>query len=450
MHDVYEYIVSHREQAVADLVRLCRQPSISAQHVGLQEMAELLCSFMTEIGIDARLQPTSTGVPLVYGELRSRVAARTLLFYNHYDVQPVDPLELWDSPPFEPEIRNGRVYARGATDNKGNIVSRMVAVKAFLAVRGMAPVNLKFMIDGQEESGSPGLANFVEGNRDLLRADGCVWEDTMGRIDAPVVSLGNKGNCKVELRCRVADIDSHSAYAGVYPSAVWRLVWALASIKSEDEMVHLDSFYDSVRPLSLAEEEMVRALPAVDGAELRRIRGIRRLVLGLDDHEIHRRQTLEPTLNIGGMWGGYQGKGTKTVIPAEATARLDARLVPDQDPHQFVEQIRAHLLRRGFEDIEVSLLATTYPCRTPLDNPLNDAIVAASWDAYGKAPIFEPHQPGGTPQWVIDRYLGIPCSATGVGYVTCMSHAPNENIRIDHLVDGSKYMAAIMMNFAQG
>lgn len=448
MQDVYAYIDTHAQKAVDLLVRLCRQPSISAQRVGLDEMATLMADVLRESGFEARLEPTKTGVALVYGELTSPGAARTLLLYNHYDVQPPEPLDQWHTPPFEPDVREGKVFARGATDNKGNIVSRLFAIEALRATGHGIPVNLKYMIEGEEEISSPGLPDFLQRRRAVLQADACVWEDTMGRVDAPVVSLGNKGMCKVELRSKVAAIDSHSSYAGLYPNAIWRLTWALASIKDKDERILIPGFYDRVRALSAAEEKVVAKLPPMDGKRLKQVRGLKRLLLDLPDDKIHRRQSLEPTCNISGIEGGYYGKGTKTVLPAEAIARIDMRLVSDQDPAEIVVMLREHLAAQGFDDIEVVDLGGSYPSRTPVDNALNRAIATASQKAYGKEAIFEPHQAGSTPQWVIERYLSMPCSATGVGYVTSMTHAPNENIRIDQLIAGTKYMATIMTEFA--
>lgn len=448
MQDVHAEIDRRAEQSIALLARLCRQPSISAGRVGLPEMAALLAGEMQALGISTHLEPTCTNVPIVRGTLRAPGAERTLLIYNHYDVQPVEPLERWTTPPFQPEIHDGRLYARGATDNKGNIVSRLAAVAALLATRDRLPINLEFLIEGEEEISSPGLPSYLDQNRTHFAADACLWEDTMGRVDAPIVSLGNKGMAKVELLCRVAATNSHSAYAGLYPNAAWRLAAALATIKGPDEHVRIPGFYDAIRPLGPAEQEIVARLPPIDGANLRRVRGLARLVSDLADSEIHARQSLEPTCNLSGLAAGYTGPGSKTVIPAEALARIDMRLVPDQDPAEIVSLLRAHLAAQGFDDIEVRDLGGSFPSRSPVDNPFNRAIDAASRAVYGKSAIFEPHQAGSTPQWVIGRYLGIPCSATGVGYVTCMSHAPDENIRIDHLIEGAKYMASIFCEFA--
>jgi acetylornithine deacetylase/succinyl-diaminopimelate desuccinylase-like protein len=449
MKDVYRYIEQHTNDTVDLLARLCRQPSISAQRVGLQEMALLVQDVLRETGFETRLEPTITGVPVVYGEIKSANAQRTLLLYNHYDVQPVEPLDQWTNAPFEPTVRDNRLFARGATDNKGNIASRIAAIKALLEINKQLPVNLKYIIEGEEEISSPGLPDFLSRNKSLLEADGCVWEDTMGRIDAPVVSLGNKGMCKVELRCKVAAVDSHSAYAGIYPNAIWRLVWALSTLKDADDRILIPGFYDSIRPYSDDEMRVVNALPLVDGEKLKRVRGLKRLVSNLRDDEIHKRQSLEPTCNISGIEGGYYGGGSKTVIPAEAIARIDMRLVADQDPAQIEQLLRDHLKTGGFDDIEVIGLGHSFPSRTALATPLNRAISAASLEVYGKDAIFEPHQAGSTPQWVIERFLDIPCSATGVGYVTSMTHAPDENIKIDHMIEGAKYMAAIIKEFAK-
>ena len=412
-------------QSTVDLLlRLCRQPSISAQRIGLPEMATLVQTVLEETGFEARQEPTNTGVPLVYGELRAPGATRTLLIYNHYDVQPPEPLEKWTTPPFEPTIRDGRVFARGATDNKGNIASRIAAIRALRATHGALPINLKYIIEGEEEISSPGMPDFLAAHTELLSADGCLWEDTMGRVDAPIVSLGNKGMCKVEFRARVAAVDSHSAYAGVYPNAIWRLVWALATLKDQNERVLIPGFYDAIRPYSPSEQRVVDALPPLSGENLRQVRGIDRLVSNLQDHEIHRRQSTEPTCNISGIEGGYVGAGSKTVIPATARARIDMRLVADQDPQHIETLLREHLVHQGFDDIEVIALGHSHPSRTAVDTPLNRAIMAASRAVYGKDAIIEPHQAGSTPQWVIERFLGMPCSATGVGYVTSMTHAP--------------------------
>lgn len=445
MNPVHAYIDEHFDRFVDELKRMCAQPSVSTKHIGIEEMARLLVDLMRAKGIDARTYPTP-GHPIVVGQAKGQ-ADRTLLFYNHYDTQPEDPLEKWTTPPFEPTIRDGRLYARGATDNKGNIISRLAAVEAILKVRGALPVNLKFLVDGEEEIASPNLPEFCRQNKDLLAAEGCIWEDTMGRVDAPVVSLGNKGNCYVEVRCRTANTDFHSSFAGVYPNALWRLVWALSTVKGPDERVLVEGFYDDVRPLSPDEEELVRKIPPIDAEDRKRRFGMKRLAAGQDGPAATRRIAVEPTCNIAAIVGGFIQPGRKTVLPAEALAKMDIRLVADQDPVDIHQKLVRHFQKHGFDDVEVTLVSAGRPSRTAYRTRLNEVIKEASLEVYGKQPIFEPNGPGSTPCWVADQVLGLPVASTGVGYVTALSHAPDENIDLEHLRQGMKWMATIIERF---
>jgi acetylornithine deacetylase/succinyl-diaminopimelate desuccinylase-like protein len=448
MQDVYDYIEAHATDTVEQLARLCRQPSVSAQALGIHDMARLLVEVLREKGFDSQLHPTG-GNPLVTARLQGS-GPRTLLFYNHYDVQPPEPLEKWTTPPFEPTVRDGKLFARGATDNKGNIVSRLAAIEAILAVRGRLPLTVTWLVDGEEEVSSPHLPGFCREHREWLRADGCIWEDTMGRVDAPVVSLGNKGICTLELRCRTANTDFHSSFAGIYPNAAWRLAWALSSIKGPDERVLVEGFYEGVAPLEPEQRRIVDELPPVDLAQRRQLFGMTRLAGDVvDGREAARRLAVEPTCNLAGLTSGYAGPGSKTVTPSDAIARIDCRLVPDQDPDDIHTKFKVHLERRGFDDIEVRLLNKAYPSSTSLDTPLNRAIDQAAREVYGKPAIFEPLQAGATPVWVGAKVLGIPVASTGVGYVTARTHAPDENIDLRHLIEGAKYMATIIMRFGE-
>ena len=448
MKDIFGYIDAHQDEAVELLKALCRQPSVSAEGQGLHEMADVVVDIMTELGVDTQLEETSTGVPAVVGVLENSSKSPTLLFYNHYDVQPVDPLDEWVSPPFEPTVRDGHLYARGATDNKGNIATRLFAAKAFLAVHGRVPCNIKFLVEGQEEVGSPGLPDLVERRKELLRSDACVWEDAGGRLGKPIASLGTKGMSAVELVCRVSNIDAHSSWAGVFPNAIWRLTWALSAIKDIDERVQIPGFYEKVRPLSEREQGLVDDFPPADADELRRARAIENLVLDVTGEKVFARQCLEPTCNVSGITGGYtSGAKKKTVIPAEARARIDMRLVPEQDPDEIFESLTSYLNDRGFADIEVKKLQSSYPSRTSPENSLIEAIKVASIAVYDETPVIAPNIGGSTPMWVVDRLLGIPCSGTGINDVTALTHAPNENVKIENLISGTKYMAAIMAEF---
>jgi len=253
MDEIFTHIEAHADECLARLKRACAQPSVSAQGEGLAEMADLAAGMLRDVGFSVELVPTD-GAPVVLGRMTGR-GRRTLLLYNHYDVQPVDPLDEWTTPPFEPHVREGKFYARGAADNKGAIVSRACALEAYLTHRDALPVNIVWVIEGEEEIGSPHLAQFVAQYADLLRgAYGCVWEaGGKNARDRYEIALGCKGLLYVELRTRGAARDLHSALAAAVESPAWRLVWALNTLKDPDERVLIPGFYDDVRPISPAQ-----------------------------------------------------------------------------------------------------------------------------------------------------------------------------------------------------
>ncbi len=443
---VFAHIDEHAGEIVEDLCELCRQPSISTTHVGIEEMAALVQERLKRTGFEtSRFETTHN--PIIYGEHKGS-GPRTLLYYNHYDVQPPDPVDAWETPPFEPTVREGHLYARGATDNKGNIMSRLAAIQAFLAVRGELPCTVKYMIEGNEEMSSPVIGPFVEGHKELLAADGCIWEDTF-REDAPVLSLGNKGMLYIELRCRTANVDFHSSHAQIYENAAWRLVWALSTMKDRDENILVEGFYDDIVPLSEKEKEYLRGITPYDGETRKKTFELRRFLLDLPDEKLPERHLANPTLNIAGIFGGYTGKGRKTIVTGEAAVKIDCRLVVNQEPEKIMVCIRRHLDKHGFEDVEVvSLGHGSFPAKSDPESPLVKACAAASQRVYGKNPEINPFGSGSTPTWSVIRYMGIPLCSTGVGYITARTHSANENIKIEHLIEGAKYMAAILEEFS--
>jgi acetylornithine deacetylase/succinyl-diaminopimelate desuccinylase-like protein len=431
------------QEAVELLNRLCRQPSISAQGAGVREMANLLAYEMEELEIKAELHETA-GNPIVVGRAPG-MAGRTLLFYNHYDVQPVDPVEEWESPPFKPTVREGRLYARGATDNKGNIVSRLMAVRALREMDNL-PVEVKFLVEGEEEVGSPSLAPWVEQHRELLRAEGCVWEDTFrDDPDTATITLGNKGMCYVQLECVTADVDCHSSYAGIYPNAAWRLLEALASLRDRSGRLLVKGFEEGIAPPSPEDLELLSRLPPMDMQRRQRKLGLR-WVPYHDGSEARRVHLTEPTCNLAGIQAGYVGEGSKTVIPRMATAKVDIRLVPDQDPGKVFEALMAHLREHGFEDVQVRLIHATYPSKSPPGH-LSRVMEEAALAVYGRPAQVEPWGTGSTPQWIASRLLGMPTAATGIGVVGSNTHGPNENVRLEDLRKGILYMAEIIRRF---
>jgi acetylornithine deacetylase/succinyl-diaminopimelate desuccinylase-like protein len=447
MQDVFRYIEEHQEQAIDQFIRLVRLPSISAQGGAIRETAELVASMLKELGFRAEIVPKEGGNAVVLGELLG-ASAKTILFYNHYDVQPAEPLELWSSPPFEATIRDGKLYGRGVSDNKGNLVARLAAIRAFQAVRGQVPVSIRFCIEGDEEIGSPAIEPFVEKYADRLAADACIWEG--GGVNwqgQPQITLGVKGILYVELAARGASRDAHSSYATVVPNPAWRLVWALASLKDADESIMVDGFYDSVRPTTAQERAAVQAMPAEEEHTAESL-GLTRFVKGVRGLEYRLRHIFEPTCNIAGLSAGYEGSGVKTVIPCQATAKLDFRLVPDQTPDEILAKLRRHLDAQGFADIEVRSLSAERPARTPIDHPFVEVVREAARQAYGVEPLVSPTIAGTGPLHPFVHTLRLPTAECGVGYPESRIHAPDENIRLADFVRGAQHVAAILKRFA--
>ncbi len=422
-----KYICDHQGEFIERLKRFCRQPSVSAQQLGIDEMRELLTRELQSDGIATRVLPCDTAPP-VYGELQAG-CSKTILLYNHFDVQPPEPLAEWVTPPFEPTIRDGRLFARGATDNKGNIVARLSALQAIKHVVGKLPINFKFLVDGEEEINSPSLPDLVRKNRKLLDADWVLWEDTLREGDVPVISLGSKAICTIELRCKTASTDFHSAFAGVYPSAAWRLVHALATMKDADGNILIDGFYDDVRKPSAAFQRLQAEQPEVDLQAIQQRFSIKQFVRNVGPRDFRRQYVADPTCNIAGINSGYTGKGSKNVLPAEAMARIDMRLVPDQEPQKMYKQVCQHLKKRGFNDIEV--IPDQYgskPSMSSIDERALEMLVKAVESGYGCRPIVESITSGATPMWIASEVLGKPVMAFGVGHPTHRTHAPNENV----------------------
>jgi acetylornithine deacetylase/succinyl-diaminopimelate desuccinylase-like protein len=449
MREVYAHIDDHWMEAVEDIKRLCRQPSISAQGMGMAEMVDLLVQVMGDYGIHAQVLPNpSGGYPVVYGEVAGE-SDRCLLFYNHYDVQPPEPLELWTTPPFEPTLYDGNLRARGVSDNKGDIVARLLALSAFMRTRRRPPVSLKFLVEGEEEIGSPNIAAFVESHRQMLQADACIWEcGGVNWRDEPVISLGLKGILYVELEARGASQDLHSSMATVVPNPAWRLVWALASLKDAEENIRIDGFYDAVLPASPQEIEAIESMP-LDEDETRQSLGLKRFVKDATGFDYKSRHILEPTCTICGIESGYTGPGSKTVLPHVARAKLDLRLVPDQRPHDILAKLRRHLDRHGFDDIAiVPGIEGENPARTPLGAPFARLVADAAREVYAVDPVVVPSMAGSGPMYSFTDTLGLPTALVGVMYPDSGPHAPDEHIRLPDFVLGAKHIASIMERMA--
>ena len=450
LSQIDRYIEDNVDQFIEKLGKLCAQPSISAQNVGIDACADLMATILEEEGFEADVVP-SEGYPVVLGSGEG-LTNRTLLFYLHYDVQPPEPLELWASPPFKLTRRGDKLFARGISDDKGHIVARLAALAAVRHTLGELPCDVKFVIEGEEEIGSPNMAAFVEAHKERLAADACIWE--FGGVDGegrPRQTLGMRGICYVELSVTTAVRDAHSGLGGsVFPNAAWRLVWALNSLKNEAEEVLIDGFYDNVVGPSERDLALLKKLPDESGM-WQEMFGLNEFLKGVEGGLAWQTQAVfEPTCTICGLESGYQGAGTKTVLPAEARAKIDFRLVPDQTPEDVVEKLRAHLDAKDFADVEVRAFSGQRPAKVDPDDPFVQLVNRTASTVYGKEVVVEPMIGGSGPLYSFVEGLGLPVAAAGIAYPGTNGHAPNENVRLDYFLQGIRHTARVIEAFGRG
>lgn len=443
LQEVHDYIDTHFEETLGDLVRFCAQPSVSADGRGMGEMAALVESALQEVGGQTRRFGTEASYPLILAEFEGR-SDRRLVFYNHYDVQPPEPLDRWSSDPFDPLVVDGKIYARGAADNKGSLVARIAALRAYAAVEGSPPVNVTYVAEGEEESGSTYFRTFVAEHPQYFAADGVIWEEASAdQNGVPVMRLGNKGMIHVELTATGPVNDIHSRFGGIFPNPVWKLIWAAATIRTPDGANRIDGFMDDVVPPTAGEEEIYERL-APGSKRLLERHGLDEAFPTMSDLDVMRTLYHLPTTNITGISGGYTGPGSKTIIPGEAKIRIDFRLVPRQRPERVLELLRAHLDRNGFEDIAIRTLNTHTPVKTPLTDEFAQLVSNTGADVYGSPITVEPTSSGTGPRHVVAAVSDVPIVAIGASYAGSMIHGPDENIRLDDLRGHAKHVAAIM------
>jgi acetylornithine deacetylase/succinyl-diaminopimelate desuccinylase-like protein len=443
------YISEQMPRWIDELSRLCRQPSVSARHEGVEQCANLVAELLRARGFLAEVTPESGGHPVVLAQRAGLPGAgRKLLFYNHYDVQPPEPLELWTNPPFEPVLRDGALYARGAKDDKGEFIARLAALDALEAIYGGYPCDVTFWVEGEEEIGSPHLPEWVAAHADRLQADAAIWEE--GGIDAdghPNLALGARGLLYVELSVTTLSRDAHSGSANLLPNADWRLVWALAGLKGPDERVRIPGFYDAVLEPSPRQEQLLALLPGQEESTKAQY-GLEHLLLDRQGPAVAR-ATFDPTCNIAGMGGGYQGEGAKTIVPARAMAKIDFRLVPDQDPHDILRKLRTHLDSQGFPDVQIDVLGAERPSAVDPDAPVVQLTAATALEVYGLPARLIPMMGGTTPRYLVsDR--GIPVVTPGVGYEANGAHGPDEHVRLQDFQRAVQHIARLVQRFGAG
>ncbi len=443
------YIDQNRTAFIEELKAFCAQPSIAATGEGIAEMAGLVREKVEALGAELQLMEVAPGAPpIVYATLGQ--GNKTLLIYNHYDVQPADPLELWESPPFTPTLRDGKLYGRGVSDNKGHIIYRIQAIRAWQETVGPLPVKIKWFIEGEEEIGSPHLEPFCLANPDLLKADGCLWE--MSHVDEagrPVFSLGAKGLLYVELSVQNLSGDQHSALGTLAPNAAWRLVWALNTLKAPDETILVEGLMDHVAPPTEADLALLEAIPFEEEAMMARL-GIDRWVGNVSGFDALKRHLFQPTCTVCGFESGYTGSGQKTVLPARAKAKVGFRLVPNLEPQLVATLLRQHLDKHGFEDIQLEILGEEHPGKSSPEAGVVQAAIAAARAVYdGHEPVIYPLTPGTGPVWPVAIAHGTPLISMGAAYPGTNLHAPNENLRLEDYFTAIRVMGRFIAEFGR-
>jgi acetylornithine deacetylase/succinyl-diaminopimelate desuccinylase-like protein len=440
------YIEKHSRRFIDELKELCTFPSISNDgRDAVQPARDWLAKRLTRF-TDRVETLEAGGMPALYAEVKG-AGRRKLLLYQHYDVQPVDPIELWTSPPFEPTEKDGRIVARGVADDKADVMARIHALET-LKELGEIPVTLRFLIEGEEEIGSKTFEKIAHDHADKLRADGCLWESGASFDDAgrPTIQFGCRGLVYVNLRVKLLDFDQHSGFASIYPSAAMYLIGALASLRDQDMNIKIEGFYDKVVKPTEADRRMMATIdPEVE--KRRKLVGFDRLVRDPKPEQVIEQMLFLPTCNIAGVTTGYQGPGSKTVLPAEATAKLDFRLIPDQDPEEIRRLLRKHLDRHGFEKVEILEGEGEKPARSDPASTVGRAMIESVREMHGE-PVLWPFMPATGPMHPVVADLGVPTVLpVGVGRPDNRIHAPNENIHAADYINAVRLMCRVWERF---
>jgi acetylornithine deacetylase/succinyl-diaminopimelate desuccinylase-like protein len=443
------YIDRNFDAMVQELRDFCSKPTLAGQRIGLTEGVAVVRGLLVGLGASVNVVPTGDdSPPAVLGELGS--GERTLLIYNHYDVQPPEPLELWKSPPYAGDIRDGRIYARGVADDRADFLSRVLAVRAYLATVGDLPLRLRWLVEGEEEVGSPHLAPVVEQHASELRADWCAWEGSWrNETGERQVICGLKGLLYVELHATGPDHDSHSGMGGVLPNPAWRLVMALSTLRDGQGNFVMDGLDAIVEKPTQQDLQAAQAMPYDEQAAMA-VYGLDHWQRGLKGRDALYAGMFDPTANIAGFHSGYGGEGAKTIVPSTATVKMDFRLVPQQSPEKMLKLLRAHLEKRGYGDIEIVQIGALYPAKVPVDHPLVQAGAQAWHDLGEQEVVITPMTGGSGPMSLITERLGIPTVVTGgVGDRESRGHSPNESINLDDFKEAIRYWGRLFARLAR-
>ena len=446
LSDLFTYVDDHRETFLQRLIEYLRRPSISAYGEGIAEVATYIVDVMTQMGLQAQVLPTA-GWPMVFAQHIQQPNAPTVLLYGHYDVQPPEPLEEWISPPFEPTIRNGRLYARGVGDNKGQHFAQLLALETLLTCRGTLPCNIKVLLEGEEEVGSVQMPAFVRDHRDLLQADLVIISD--GPVDVSgrsEILFGVRGILSFELQARGANRDLHSGnWGGVAPNPLWTLVHLLSTMKNERGEVTIDGFYDSIQPQTELEQKALAALD-FDIEDIKHSIDLRNFDQPRE-RGFAERLSSWPTFTINGLHGGYGGQGSQTVLPHAAFAKCDIRLVDAQEADDIFAKLTAHVQKHA-PDVTIIHQGAMEPSKTPLDSPFTEPIRQGILAAQGQEPLLVPAMGGSLPESVFTKTLSMPVFGVPYANADQANHAPNENMEIERFFMGIKTGIAMLTSIA--
>lgn len=450
-----QYLGEHRDSFVEQLVELLRIPSIStdpAYKTETRRAADWVAARLQAAGIEHVKVMETGGHPVVYGDWLHAPGQPTVLIYGHYDVQPADPLALWSSPPFEPVVRDGRVYARAASDMKGNLLLTIVACEAMLRTTGALPVNVKFIFEGEEEIGSPNLVPFIAAQKELLACDLAVSADS-GQYseEQPALLVGLRGLAGLQIDVRVGSSDMHSGImGGIAANANQVLVDILSTLKAPDGKITVDGFYDDVVPLSDGDREMMARIPD-DTAHYVRANGLK-ADAGEPGFTPRERNWARPTLDINGIWGGFQGDGVKTVIPCEAHAKITCRLAPGQSPSRVIELLTAHIRRQTppTADLSVTPLAgQAVPYLIPADHFGLSAANSALTRLYGRSPFLMRMGASVPVTAIFLQVLGVYTVSYGFSQFDEKMHAPDEFVRLSNFEKGQQAYCLLLEALAR-
>ncbi|MDC0171234.1 M20/M25/M40 family metallo-hydrolase [Candidatus Nitrosopelagicus sp.] len=445
-----KFIDQNKDSLLKDLQTLIHQPSISAKNEGIEECSVLVSKILKKSGITSEiLRLGKNAAPLVYGEVKSKNNPNaTLLFYNHYDVQPVEPLELWDDPPFSGKIIGNKIFGRGASDDKGELITRIKAVESYLKTYGDVPCNIKFVIEGEEENGSENIERYLKKYKKKFSCDGVVWE--FGYVDQknrPIIGLGMKGLLYVELIVNESVRDVHSSFAVIIKNPAWRLVQALNTMRDENGKILIKGWHDDIKPLSKNDIKLIKKEP-FDADGFKKEYGVKNFVGNKNALDAKKALVSGVTCNIAGIESGYTGDGAKTVLPGSAKVKIDFRLVPNMDPKKLIKLLHRHLRVNGFSDISINVLNAEAAARTNPNEKIVNTVCESTKKIFGDY-VLNISNAGTGPMHAFTHILSVPCISVGASYIFCRMHSPNEFAKIDLLHKTTKNICLLLKNFSR-